>query len=97
MTSLKVPTHILNICKEIYSNSTQKIISTEGLTNEIKITQGIKQGCPLSSLLFNLVLEGVFPHMDGGYKFGNGTRVKILAYADNICIIGRSKEDMTKG
>ena len=37
----------------------------------------------ISPFLFNLVLEGVLPHvekMDSGYEFSNGTKVKILAY-----------------
>lgn len=97
MNALKVPSHFTSICKEIYANSTQRVRSSDGLTDENRITQGIKQGCPLSPRLFNLVLEGILPHierMDGGYEFGNGTKVQILAYADDICVTGRSKEDI---
>ena len=80
-----------------YNKSTQRVRSTDGLTEEIKLSQGIKQGCPLSPLLFNLVLEGVLPHvekMNGGYEFSNGTKVKVLAYADDICVIGKSKDEI---
>lgn len=97
MGALGVPSHFTGRCKEIYANSTQRVRSSEGLSDKIRLAQGIKQGCPLSLLLFNLVLEGVLPHiecMDGGYEFGNGTRVGVLAYADDICIIGRSKDDI---
>ena len=97
MEALRVPTGFADICKEIYNDSSQRVRSTEGLTDELKLTQGIKQGCPLSPLLFNLVLEGILPHIekeDGGYEFCNGTKVNILAYADDICIIGRSKEEI---
>ena len=97
MDALRVPSQFTNICKEIYNNSSQCVRSVDGLTEKIKLSQGIKQGCPLSPLLFNLVLEGVLPHiekMDGGYEFSNGTKVTILAYADDICIFGKSKGDV---
>ena len=34
--------------------------------------------------------------VDGGYEFGNGTKVKILAYADDICVIGQNKEEIER-
>jgi len=69
MTRLDVPNPFTAVCREIYSDSTQKIRSKGGLTNLIKVTKGIKQGCPLSPLLFNLVLEGILPQLQqvGGH------------------------------
>ena len=99
MDALKVPSQFKNICREIYGKSTQRIRSAQGLTEDIPLTTGIKQGCPLSPLLFNLVLEGVLPHveqMDGGYQFSDGASVNILAYADDICVIAKSKEEMER-
>ena len=76
-----MPADLTSVCKEIYNNSSERIRSTEGLTDEIKFRQSIKQGYPFSPLLLNLVLEGILPHVeriDGGYEFGNETKVKIL-------------------
>ena len=53
----------------------------------------------MSPLLFNLVLEGIIPQIensDGGYRFISGNRVKILVYADDICLIGQEKEDIQR-
>lgn len=52
---LNVLSHFVAICKEIYTGSSQKIHCKEGFMNGIPVMQGIKQGCPLSPLLFNLV------------------------------------------
>lgn len=61
---LNVPSHFVAICKEIYTDSSQKTRCKKGITNDIPIMQGIKQGCPLSSLLFNLVLKEVLPELE---------------------------------
>ena len=99
MEVLGVPSYFITICQEIYATSTQRVRSKEGFTDPLRINRGIKQGCPLSPLLFNLVLEGILPHverMEGGYVFHNGTAVKILAYADDICIVGKSKTEVNE-
>ena len=69
---LSVPSHFVAICKEIFTGSSLRICCKEGFTGDIPVKQGIKQGCPLSPLLFNLVLEGVLPELEsdrGGYKW----------------------------
>ena len=75
--------------------SSQSIRSTAGLTDPLPVTRGIKQGCPLSPLLFNLVLEGILPKLKRtgeGYQFRGGTTVSSLAYADDLCLIGTTKD-----
>ena len=54
LESLSVPSHFVAICKEIFTGSSQRIRCKEGFTGDIPVKQGIKQGCPLSPLLFNL-------------------------------------------
>ena len=97
MHRLDIPSHFIDICREIYHGSTQSIRASEGQTSPIPVTRGIKQGCPLSPLLFNLVLEGLLPVLSNnysGYQFPGGARVRCLAYADDLCLIGQSKEDI---
>ena len=47
----------LNIAKAIYDNLTANIILNGEKLKEFPLRSGIRQGCPLSPLLFNIVLE----------------------------------------
>ena len=47
----------LNIVKAIYDEPTADIILSVGKTKAFPLSSGTRQGCPLSSLLFNIVLE----------------------------------------
>ncbi len=70
MRRLGVPKTFTKLCMEIYSGSSQRIRCAAGFTDDIPLKVGIKQGCPLSPLLFNLALEGLLPilHQKGtGY------------------------------
>ena len=47
----------LNIAKAIYGKHTENIILNEDKLKAFPLRSGTRQGCPLSSLLFNIVLE----------------------------------------
>ena len=47
----------LNIVKTIYDKPTAKIILNDEELKAFPLRSGTIQGCPLSSLLFNIVLE----------------------------------------
>ena len=76
MKRLDVPSEFLEICHDIYNDSAHTVRSEAGTTLLIPLNQGIKQGCPLSPLLFNLVLEGIIPKLASfeGYKFQGGAQ-----------------------
>ena len=47
----------LNIIKAIYDKSTANIILNSEKLKVFPLKSGTRQGCPLSALLFNIVLE----------------------------------------
>jgi hypothetical protein len=47
----------LNIVKAIYDKPTAKIILNSEKLKPFPLKSGVRQGCPLSPLLFNIVLE----------------------------------------
>lgn len=65
--------------------------------------KGVKQGCPLSPYVFDLLMEDVLQAVEaelGGFlKLNQSGRIKfpiVLVYADDILIIARSVEELEK-
>ncbi len=89
MERLQIPSPFIALCREIYN----------GKIPVIPLRTGIKQGCPLSPLLFNLALEALLPALNNtgsGYTLDNGTTIRQLAYADDVCLFGSSQEDVSR-
>ena len=60
----------LNIIKAIYDKPTANIILNGEKLKALPLRSGTRQGCPLSPLLFNIVLEGQQRGMDLGKEAG---------------------------
>ncbi|XP_064462357.1 uncharacterized protein LOC135372827 [Ornithodoros turicata] len=77
------------IVKDLYTNNEASVICSEGTTPLIPVNAGIRQGCPLSGLLFNLVIDPLVRQVQG-----QGSEHRILAYADDITPMAASPEEL---
>jgi hypothetical protein len=57
LRKLRIEGKYLNIIKAIYDKPTASIIVNGEKLKPFPLKSGMKQGCPLSPLLFNIVLE----------------------------------------
>ena len=54
---MKIPAHFINIIKNLYKNAKTRIIINGIASSSYNITRGVRQGDPLSCILFNLAIE----------------------------------------
>lgn len=84
---------IATIVADLYTDCTATIRTTEGTTPRIKIEAGVRQGCPLSGILFNLAIDPLLRQQDEN----RGTlEHSTLAYADDLCILGSNPDELQR-
>ena len=85
-----VPAPIVDLIDDMYHN-VKTIIKTKDGGVEIMIRRGVKQGDPLSPLLFNLCLEPLLEENEeqsSGVNVNENRRVPVLAFADDVVLLG---------
>ena len=94
-----LPLELINLIKDLYTNTFSTFQTNEGPTDLIPIVAGVKQGCPLSPILFNLTLELLMRAVLAKAKEKVQERINeipatiygmpfsILAYADDLVSI----------
>ena len=80
----------LNIVKVIYDKPTENIILNGEKLKAFPLRSGTRQGCPLSLLLFNVVLEVLATEIREekeikGIQIGN-EEVKLTLFADDMIL-----------
>ena len=96
LNHIGIPPPLVNLIRNAYTNATTEIRTEQGLTESIPIYSGVKQGCPLSPILFNLTTELILrkikataQHNRGGPALHHKFPVSVLAYADDLVLITR--------
>jgi hypothetical protein len=98
LNSFNLPPIFINTVKALYNNAYTKVAINGIMSAPFKATRGVRQGDPLSCLLFDLAIEPLACTLRNsenlhGYKIPNVTnRIKINLYADGTTIF-LSKED----
>lgn len=89
------PDSLISCIRNLYDSATSKVLFNGFLTNNIKIESSVRQGCPLSMILFVLYIEPLLRKISDGIagvliydKF-----IKTIAYADDINIFIRNDEE----
>lgn len=93
--SLPLPDELRGILRDIYANNISEFaVGQETVT--VFPTAGVRQGDPLSSVVFNLAAEPLIRKVkecNSGFRLFN-SRVVTTAYADDIAVVGGSLQEV---
>ena len=86
-----VPDKLIKLIKLTMQQTKMRVKVNNNYSEWFKTKTGVRQGDPLSALLFSVVLDSVITNLE--VQGNTTTRLKqIRAYADNIIIIGRTNK-----
>lgn len=97
LSYFKIPTKLKKLINMTLENTKCKVLIDGQVSQSFEVKKGLRQGDPLSPILFNLILEWAIRESK---LYTNGTIYhhshQLLAYADDIAILTRSKDEMDK-
>eukprot|EP01133_Synstelium_polycarpum_P016836 gene16836-20020_t len=105
-----ISTKLVNLISNIMKDTTVTVITPHGLTGEIHTEKGVKQGCPLSPLLWNLFIDPILQYLTksvDGYSIAErvprplprsprDTHVSNLAFADDLALLAALLADLQR-
>jgi len=100
MPSKGIPTHLITRIQKIYMENFIRVNAGNGISEDFTvITQGVRQGCPLSPVLFNLYLDEVtwiWLQKLKTSKYFKELIFNTLLFADDQFIISDTEENLQK-
>ena len=100
MLSKGIPTHLITTIQKIYMRNIIRVNAGNGISEDSRaITQGVRQGCPLSPVLFNLYLDEVIVIWLQKLKTSNHFKELIfntLLFEDDQFIISDTEDNLQK-
>lgn len=97
LNSKNIDSRNIEIISRLYWNQTAKVKVDNQFTENIEIQRGVRQGCVLSPLLFNVYSEAIFQNTLSDSKEGisiNGEILNNLRFADDTVIMTDNMNDL---
>ena len=93
-----IPDHLTCLLRNLYAGQEVTVRTGHGTTDWFQVGNGIRQGCMLSSCLFNLYAEYIMRNAgldkaQAEIKIA-GRNINNLRYADDTTLMTESKEEL---
>lgn len=90
-----IPEPMIEYIQNIYREGTTILQHGGWQSDPIHPTCGVRQGDPLSPVMFNMVIDGLLGSMKSGIGVDiDGIKLNILAFADDIVLLASTKEGL---
>jgi hypothetical protein len=101
LINLGAPMDLVNIIMDTYNFATVNIFTKRTCSRDIAIKRVMKQGCPLSPLLFDIAIDRIFNFLRNyasqcGYLREELGRTNAQAYADDIVLVDESPGNLQR-
>ena len=98
LKEMGIPDHLTCLLRNLYGSQEATVRTGHGKTDWFQIGKGIRQGCMLSPLLFNLYAEYIMRNAgleeaQAGIKTA-GRNINNLRYADDTTLMAESEEEL---
>lgn len=96
------PDHFVQVIEKLHTGTSVRFVANGTRSHRLKVTRGIRQGCPLAPLLFILALEPLYQHLERG-RVHRGMPLEneqttmalhVAGYADDPAIYLRGPEEI---
>jgi hypothetical protein len=92
LSQIGVSLKLINFIRNLYSFTKINVLTPHGLCNSFETKNGVRQGCPLSPLLFTLFINDLPSNfVEGGITINNQL-INSLLFADDLALIAKSRE-----
>lgn len=89
------PEQMVTCLKNLYGQASSRVLYKGFLTPEFAIKSSVRQGCPLSMILFTLYIEPLIRaiHLSSSGVLVYGKFLKVIAFADDVTIFIKNQQE----
>ena len=87
----------LGLLKDIYAKTKCAVKMNNKSTEYFPFTKGVRQGCPLSPVLFNIYVNEIFNRVNETNESNihlDGTKINALMYADDLILLSETEQGL---